>query len=357
MSIVKHKTVLVILLICCLTGCVTIRQERIKLPYQVALESYNAALSTGTEADLNAALAKVDTVLLKQPSDLDARVLRANIYLRQIAMNTRDQVTAKKMIRDLQVLSASLGAGGISSDWAQARCYVVFGDFILLQAREKLKGSSQTNAANDLLPWQALIRFEAAKGIYAYAYGLATKKEDGTLGLKREASNAYGGYASATQGIIASLDRADPGKKYTSISQARKQALDTLQKLYAATSTVTPGVTQIGFDPSMHRDIGLTYTLLVGSAFNEIKDWCGSNREALNRQLPQMSDAEKKLIEDGVKLAENRRQFIELAAVHTVIQKALEKAPSTDTQEDLDARLVKQAYELDLKSYCEIAAN
>ena len=342
----------VIILLLLTNGCTFAKREKIKSSYQQALESYYVAIEDSINPEASeTALNQVNSILNENPSDLESRALRASIYLLQLRTSKRqDQETINKMVKDLQTLSEFIGATESPADWAQAHIYVAMGDYLLLTANHLIgmSNTGQDTRAGMLTPLTAKAYFEAARDQYAYAYGIAAiTKENASLGLKREQSNALNGYVQAEQGVILSLDLFNPKGDLNMVREVRGRTLKTLQELYENGIVSTPGANVVSFDPSVHKSIRLVYGMLSDNLNQTIKEWCSDHRDLIYTQS--LSDDEERLVKGVESLLEMRRQYLEFAASHAVIQKVLD--PGAEKY-DKEVQLVDKAYRVDLKSFC-----
>jgi hypothetical protein len=344
----KYSCFYIIVLLIITSGCV--KQQYIKSPYQVALESYYTALKDSENPQaLNDALTKVNLILTEHPADLESRVLRANIFLLQFRLkHPLGQEAVNKMMSDLQVISESLPSADSSADWVQSRVYVTMGDYLLLKANGLVKMAGE-NPTNKFIPPEAKAYFEAAAEYYAFAHSIsASKKENASLGLKHEITNALGGYVQATQGIVLSLDMLNPQGNLESVQDKKAQTLDLLKKLYESSTISSPGANMVSFNPSAHNNIRRVYGLLATQLNQALRDECVKNVTLLNK--PSLNAEEQKIVKEMKELLDRRRLYVDYAAAHAALHKVLD--PQTEGIEG-EVQKVENAYAKDLKSFCE----
>lgn len=351
MRVKRHFAIFIIFLLIMGNRCsITVKESQIKSPYQQALESYYTALKNRNNLEaLKIALGRVNSILVRYPYDLECRALRANIYLMEVrSKKSQDLDTVNKMIRDLQIISESVSSANSSSDWVQPRAYVTMGDYLLLEGNRVIHEAS-LKSKDIYIPWEAKAYFEAARDYHAYAHRLADSG-NASVALKREAGNALSGYVQAQQGIIVCLDIINPQGDLETVRKTKMKTLKELLAFYEANGFVTPGANVVSFSPSAHNSIREVYKLMADELNQDILKWCKEHKTLSDKPEQDLTDEEKKLIEEAEDLIEKRRLYLEYAATHATVEKTLN--PEANAY-DIEFQLLKNAYEMDLKSFCK----
>jgi len=171
-----------------------------------------------------------------------------------------------------------------------------------------------------------------------------------SVALKREAGNALSGYVQAQQGIIVCLDIINPQGNLETVRKTKIKTLKELLAFYEANGFVIPGANVVSFSPSAHNSIREVYKLMADELNQDIRKWCKEHKTLSDKPEQDLTDEEKKLIEEAEDLIEKRRLYLEYAATHAIVTKALN--PEANDY-DNEFQLLKNAYEMDLKSFCK----
>jgi len=322
--------------------CAGPRRAGFESSYQKALNAYYGSLD---ERNFDEALKQIDQVLKENPGDLEARTLRAQVYLTKYRFQ-QDGESRRRLVRDLQSLDRSLRPGRETSDWVPARLYTTTGDWLLLEGNRQLIGL-------DTLMGQlsAQRRGVAAAGIYTYfraahhyfaladSLAFESAAEAPSPGLQKERQYARDGLVNAQQGMMEALYTLDPNNKAPQAQARRQGTLDQLGRLLQGKGLNVQRMPAAGlsFDPARHRAAVIYYD---------------------TRNLQLFEDLERRCAETGRddskldSLWNQRILMAEEAGFHHLMEQLL--SPRSEVAQAEDDRLIMNLYrELTSPTPCE----
>lgn len=336
-----------------LSGCV-VRREQIVSPFQRALRTYYKAASSGTEEDLQAAIAKTDTILERNPGDMDTRILRANLMLLKIRSAFFDVDAEQQLLRDLRTVAAAIGNLGTGSDWVPAHALVVMGDYLTLKGVAKLKDASvQENAPPMAIHAKAL--FDGARYQYAAAIRLADQaSSSSTAGLAREDVEAQDGLLEAIRGALEALDKFDPPLRYRYTRESRAAYLQIWQDLTEKGTVLSSTVGKTSPDPSEQASMRDLYVRLSNDSQRQVQTWCRDHGSIVVKPEEQeLTPEEKKAVLEGEPLYSHVLAQVEQEAMHASLAFAF--SPNQPGPENSISRLVF-FYQNELLPFCKLTA-
>jgi hypothetical protein len=246
-----------------LDGCG--RKAILKSPYQQSVEAYYRDLDAqgagGNFAETEAALA---AALAANPADMEARALRANIYMLRWTVG-QDAGARAKLVNDLKTLHYGAQAAN-ASDWVRPRVLVILGD-LMLRSGNRLAADGQIHPAKG--------NFQEASRHYAAAFALVSGAPNPSAGAIQEKANALNGYVQAQRGVADMLARVRREENLVEKLMSRT--------LISLASTLRDGVVPATPDATLGLDIQQlmaakrTFEDLANREQNAMLDWCRAN--------------------------------------------------------------------------------
>lgn len=264
------KTAILLLAVLCGGGCG--RKAIVKSPYQRSVEAYYRDLDAQgaggkfaeTEQALSAALAA-------NPSDMEARALRANMYMLRWTVGNEASARAK-LVNDLKTLHYGAQAAN-PADWVRPRMLIILGDLML--------HSGNSFAAED--------KIHLAKGYYqeasrhhAAAFAMAAGLSNPSPGAMQEKAHAFSGYVQALRGAADMLIRVRPQTQPEMylVERLRNRSLQALNDTLAKGAVTATPDTTVGLDISLLNAAKRTFEDLANGEQNAVRAWCKANPNA-----------------------------------------------------------------------------
>jgi tetratricopeptide (TPR) repeat protein len=257
----RFLAILLLAVLC--AGCG--RRAIVKSPYQQSVEAYYRDLDAqgagGNFADTETALS---AALAANPSDMESRALRANVYMLRWTVGN-DASARLKLVNDLKTLHYGSQAAN-STDWVRPRVLVILGD-LMLRSGNSLAADGQIH--------QAKGNYQEASRHYAAAFALASGASSPSPGALQEKANALSGYVQSQRGVIDSLTRVR--QETNLVEKLINRTLGSLNNtLTAGTVTGTPDTT-LGLDIQQLTAAKRTFEDLANREQNAVLDWCKTN--------------------------------------------------------------------------------
>ena len=241
------------------------RKAIVKSPYQQSVEAYYRDLDAqgagGNFAETEKALS---AALAANPSDMEARALRANMYMLRWTVGN-DAAARQKLVADLKTLHYGSQAAN-SSDWVRPRVLTILGD-LMLRSGNSLAADGQIH--------QAKGNYQEASRHYAAAFALASGASNPSPGALQEKANALSGYVQSQRGVVDSLTRIR--QETNLVEKLINRTLGSLNNTLASGAiTATPDTT-LGLDIQQLMAAKRTFEDLANREQNAMLEWCKAN--------------------------------------------------------------------------------
>lgn len=254
-----------ILLIATLCGAGCGRKAIVKSPYQQSVEAYYRDLDAqGAGGDFAETEKALSAALAANPSDMEARALRANIYMLRWRVGN-DPSARMKLVNDLKTLHYGSQAAN-PADWVRPRVLIILAD-LMLRNGNSLAADGQIH--------QAKGNYQEASRHYAAAFAMASGISNPSPGAVQEKANAFSGYVQSQRGVVDMLTRV---RRETNLVQKliEGRLLALTSALATGTVTATPDTT-LGLDIQQLAAAKRTFEDLANREQDAVLDWCKAN--------------------------------------------------------------------------------
>jgi tetratricopeptide (TPR) repeat protein len=254
------RTAILLIAALCAAGCG--RKAIVKSPYQQSVEAYYRDLDAqgagGSFAETEKALS---AALAANPSDMEARALRANIYMLRWTVGN-DAAARAKLVNDLKTLHYGAQAAN-QADWVRPRVLIILGD-LMLRSGNSLAADGQIHQAKGY--------YQEASRHYAAAHALASGLSNPSPGAVQEKANAFSGYVQAQRGVLDMLTRVR--QETNVVERLVSRWVSSLHNTLTTGAVTATQDTTLGVDIQQLTAAKRTFEDMANREQNSMLDWC-----------------------------------------------------------------------------------